>query len=150
MSFELHVQPCRFDGTTDKRVNPVTKQLQDIPRNQPLSELEVSAVRKILEGVGAKVPDGRGCYVARLPDGAKVEVEGVALHLGCTFSVEGTVVTVALAQLLFDVIVAGNWVILGEDCIIAPNAECVWGAPDAFGRVCVATSARKVSALLNS
>ncbi len=150
MSFDLYVQPCRFDGATDKRINPFTKEVQDIPRNQPLSEIEVSAVRRVLESVGAPLPDERGCYVARLPDGTSVEIDAPDLRAGCTFSIQGTVVTPAVAQLLFEVIVAGNWVILGEDCIIAPNTECVWGAPDSFGRVCVAFSPRKVAALLNS
>ena len=152
MSFDVFFEPCRYDGTTDRRVNPFTKQVQDVPRNTPLSEVEVAAVSSVLDRAGAQPPDEHGCRVVRFPDGGSAEIFTNELSRGCMFSIRGVGVTPALAQLLFDVMVAGGWVLMpaggGDDVVIAPNAQCTTSAPSFYGRVVVAESAREVAALL--
>jgi hypothetical protein len=150
MSFDVHFQPCRFDGTTSKRTNPFTKQVQDIPHNQPLSQPEVDAVRQVLTRAGATSPDEHGRHVVRFGDGSSVEVFGSDLANGCMFAIRGAGITASLAQLLFDVMVAGNWVIMGEDdVVVAPTRDCLKGVPRGFPRVVVAASGPEVAALLS-
>ncbi len=150
MSFDLHFQPCRFDGTTEKRLNPFTKQLQDIPRNEPLSDGEVAAVVAVLERAGAKGPVD-GCYSVRFEDGGgRADLLAENLAHGCLVAIAGAGVTLPLARLLFDVLVAGNWVLLGEeDVVLAPSLTCVRGAPAAFGEIVVVKSADDVGAVLS-
>jgi hypothetical protein len=150
MSFDLHFQPCRFDGTTEQRYNPFTKQLQDVPRNEPLSPAEVSAVLDVLERAGADGPDEEGCHVVRLADGAHVEIFAKDLASGCMVAIRGAGVTPSLAKLLFDVMVAGRWVLLGEeDVVLAPSPDCMKGTPSGFGQVVVAASPDDVGAVLS-
>lgn len=150
MSYDVFFAPCRYDGTTEHRRNPFTGQMQDVPRNAPLSEAEVAAVRAALVRVGAK-DGGDDVYLVQLADGANAEVYAKDLQDGCMFAIRGAGVTPLLAQLLFDVMVAGSWTLAGtgdEDFVIAPNEECVKSQPD-FGRVVVAASAGEVAALLS-
>lgn len=148
MSFDLHFQPCRFDGTTEQRYNPFTKQLQDVPRNEPLSAEEVSAVLDVLKRAGAQ-PD-EGCHLVRFADGSVAEIFADDLAAGCMVAIRGAGVTPALAQLLFDILVAGRWVLLGEeDVVLAPSHDCLKGTPKDFGQVVVARSADDVGAVLS-
>jgi len=73
MGFDVHFQPCRFDGTTEQRKNPFTGQLQHFRRNLPLSKSEVDAVLRVFERAGAR-PNGAECYLYRSSDGASVEI----------------------------------------------------------------------------
>jgi len=151
MSFDIHFQPYRFDGTTEKRINPFTKQAIDIPRNEPLSAGEISAVRAVLERAGVTGSDDEGRMVS-LADGGSAEIYAENLGAGCMFAIRGSGITPLLAQLLFDVMVAGNWVIMesGEDdVVVAPAMDCLKGSPKNFGRVVVASSAGEVAALLS-
>jgi hypothetical protein len=152
MSFDVHFQPCRYDGTTEKRVNPFTKQLQEFPRNQPLSAAQVQAVLAVLKRAGASGPDANGCHVVRFDDGGSAEVFARDLGQGCMFAVRGAGITPSLAQLLFDVMAAGDWVIARTDedrVVIAPSKNCLRGAPSDFGQVVVAASGQEVAALLS-
>jgi hypothetical protein len=150
MSFDLHFQPCRFDGTTEKRFNPFTKQIQDVPRNAPLSAAEASAVLDVLKRAGAEGPDEHGCHVVKLADGAQVEIFAEDVASGCMVAIRGAGVTPLLAKLLFDVMVAGSWVLLGEeDVVLAPSHDCMQGTPKGFGQVVVATSPDDIGAVLS-
>ena len=153
MSFDVFFRPCRYDGTTERRRNPFTNKIQEFPRNGPLSEVEVSAVRDALERAGARGPDDDGTYVAMFADGANAEIFADNLANGCMFAIRGAGVTPSLARLLFEVMVAGNWVLTGtgeENLVLAPTLECVKGAPNDFPRVVVARSAREVQLALAS
>jgi hypothetical protein len=150
MSFDVHFQPCRFDGTTERRKNPFTGQLQDCPRNLPLSKSEVDAVLGVFKMAGARASGDD--YQFRSADGASVEIFATNLANGCMFAIRGAGITPLLAQLLFDVMVAGNWVIMGtggEDVVIAPNDKAVKTAPTDFGQIVVASSGKEVATLLS-
>ncbi|MDB4995209.1 MAG: hypothetical protein JWM74_2641 [Myxococcaceae bacterium] len=150
MSFDLHFQPCRFDGTTEKRFNPFTKQMQDVPRNEPLSPEEASAVLDVLKRAGAEGPDEEGCHLVRFDDGSSAEIFAKSVETGCMVAIRGAGVTPALAKLLFDVMVAGRWVLLGEEeVVLAPSHECLKGTPKAFGQVVVAHSPDDIGAVLS-
>jgi len=150
MSFDLHFQPCRFDGTTEERYNPFTKQPQDVPRNEPLSAEEVSAVLDVLKRAGAEGPDEEGNHVVRFTDGAYVEIFARHLETGCMLAIRGAGVTPSLAKLLFDVMVAGRWVLMGdEEVVLAPSLDCMKGAPSGFGQIVVAASPDDVGAALS-
>lgn len=150
MSFDLHFQPCRFDGTTESRYNPFTKQHQDIPRNEPLFAEEVTAVLEVLKRAGARGPDEEGCHVVRFADGGQAEIFAQDLGQGCMFAIRGAGLTPSLAQLLFDVMVAGRWVLLGEeDIVLAPSLDCLKGTPSEFGMIVVPASPDDVGAALS-
>lgn len=152
MSFDVHFQPCRYDGTTRERINPFTKKPQSVPHNEPLSAEEISAVLAVFERAGATGPDEEGCRVINLADGGHAEIFGGDRGDGCMFAIRGAGVTPLLAQLLFEVMVAGNWVLMesGEDdVVIAPSTDCLKGAPRNFGQVVVAASGGEVAALLS-
>ncbi len=149
MSFDLHFQPCRFDGTTEKRFNPFTKQLQDVPCNEALSPDEVSAVLDVLKCAGAEKIEER-CLIVRFADGSSVELFTENFAEGCMVSIRGAGVTPALAKFLFDVMVAGRWVLLGEeDVMLAPSLDCLRNTPKSFGQVVVAHSPDDVGAVLS-
>ncbi|MEO6574910.1 MAG: hypothetical protein ABIP89_13785 [Polyangiaceae bacterium] len=152
MSFDVHFQPCRYDGTTRERINPFTKKSQDVPYNEPLSVAEISAVLAVFKSAGATGPDDEGCRVVSLADGGHAEIFGGDRGDGCMFAIRGAGVTPLLAGLLFDVMVAGNWVLMeaGEDdVVIAPSLDCLKGAPRSFGQIVVAASGGEVAALLS-
>jgi hypothetical protein len=150
MSFDILFEPCRYDGTTARRRNAFTNEIDEIACNQPLSAQEVAAVASVLDRVGAKAPDEHGCRVVRLADGTIAEIDANDCARGCVLSTRGGV-TLALSQLLFDLAAAGNWVMMplgGDGVVIAPSAECVKNAPSFYGRIVVARSAREVAAAL--
>jgi hypothetical protein len=152
MSFDIHFQPCGYDGTTERRKNPFTGKLQDFPRNQPLSRAETDAVLAVFKEAGATARDSDDVYTVRFSDGASVEIFAKDLGDGCMFAIRGAGVTPLLAKLLFDVMTAGNWVIMGtgdEDVVIAPNKDCLKTAPSDFGQSVVAASAEEVAAILS-
>ncbi len=149
MDFDVRFRPCRYDGTTEKRYNPFAKESQDVPRNEPLSATEEEAVRAALQRAGAK-PDAEGYCAAHFGDGGSAEVYvGQPINEGCTFALRGAGITPTVAQLLFDVMVAGNWVIVGEGVVIAPTTDCAKTAPPALGHVVVAGSGAEVAAALS-
>ena len=159
MSFDVFFEPCRYDGTTERRVNPFTKQVQEIPNNRSLTDREVEAVMNVLDRAGARAPDDQGCRAVRFPDGGSAEIFTNDCARRCMVSIHDNV-TPSLAQLLFDVMVAGDWVIIpagsdadgvgDEDVVVAPSTECVANAPSFYGRVVVAESAAGLNTLLEA
>ncbi|MEO8799305.1 MAG: hypothetical protein ABI551_15550 [Polyangiaceae bacterium] len=148
MSFDLHFQPCRYDGTTKQAMNPFTNELAAFPNNAPLTKGEVDAVVRILEDAGAK-RDTDGTFTLRASDGTSFEMYG-AIEDGCMISIRGAGITPTLAKLLFDVLVAGNWVLLSDPSVIAANASALQGMPDdgTFDDVVIVTSPDQVKTLL--
>jgi hypothetical protein len=103
--------PDRYEGTI-ARPNPFTGVLQQFPNPQPIREEEVAAVRAVLTGASASEPNDEGVCTVRLSDGNEATVLVANLATGCQVTKEGEL-TAALVRLLFDILVAGNWVV---DC----------------------------------
>lgn len=148
MSFDVSFLPCRYDGTNELRKSPYTAKLESFPRNEPLSEAEVDAVLGVLARAGVTAPDDHGVSSLLLSDGTNAEIFLGDVGNGCTFAIRGAGITPRLAQLLFDVMTAGNWVMLGgdEDVAFAPSHDCVRGAPSELGRIVVPASAEEIAA----
>ncbi len=154
MGFELNFAPHRFDGTTKQGINPYTKQPTAYLNNEAISREEADAVVRVLKRSGADGPDDRGRYRLQLDGGTvRVYTSGEIEH-GCMFSIEDIDPDIppALAQLLFDVMAAGNWVIteIGEkDEVLAVSPDCVRGTAGSFGPVVVVDSPRDVAMILS-
>lgn len=103
--------PDRYEGTI-ARPNPFTGVLQYFPSPQPINEAEVAAVRAVLRGANASEPDDKGACTVRFSDGHEATVLVASLATYCVVTKEGDL-TAALVRFLFDILVAGNWVI---DC----------------------------------
>lgn len=148
MSFDLHFQPCRYDGTTKQAMNPFTNELAAFPNNAPLTREEVEAVVRVLEAAGAK-RDNDGTFALQASDGTSFEMYG-DIAGGCMISIRGAGITSTLAKLLFDVLVAGNWVLLSDPSAIAASASALQGMPDddTFDDVVIVTSPDQVKTLL--
>ncbi|HEY2369484.1 MAG TPA: hypothetical protein VGH87_23965 [Polyangiaceae bacterium] len=151
MSFDVFFEPCRYDGTTEWRRHPVTNLDREVPKNAPLTDREVAAVTEALDRAGATAADAHGYRVVRFSDGGAADIFTNDCH-GCMFSIRDAGVTPALAQLLFDVMIAGDWVLTFQDdtdeVAIAPNARCVAIVPSFYTRVAIAESTAEMKVLL--
>lgn len=149
MSFDIHFQPCRFDGTTSRQTNPFTGEPCDVANSGTLTDAEVKAVVRVLEAAGAK-RDADGSFVLRASDGTSFELFG-DLASGCMLAVRGAGITPSLAKLLFEVLVAGDWVLVSDPAVIAASATALRGMPendDTFDDVVIVTSPEQVKTLL--
>jgi hypothetical protein len=82
-------------------------------------------------------------------DGGSAEVFGKDISEGCMFALRG--LTPDLVQLMFDLLVAGNWVMLpAQDGpgAIAASMGALRGAPDGFPKVVICESADALRVLL--
>jgi hypothetical protein len=151
MSFDIFFQPCRFTGSPVVKKNPFTGDPRSVLPNEPLSATELKAVQHVLKRANAHGPDEHGCYVVQLDDGGGAEVFGSELATGCMVALGG--MTVDLLQFLFDLLKAGNWVMLPamEDAVaIMTSPGCLKGTPDDFPRVVVCKSAAELGVLLSN
>lgn len=150
MSFDVFFQPCRFTGSPIIKKNPFTDEDLTTFPNEPLSELEVKAVQDVLKRANATNPDEHGCYVVQLGDGSGAELFGSDLATGCMVALRG--ITSELIQFLFDLLQAGNWVMLPamEDALaITTSPGCLKGIPDDFPKIVVCHSAAELAVLLS-
>lgn len=150
MSFDIFFQPCRFSETLVTKKNSITGANQSVLPDEPLSEIELEAVQRVLKRANAHGPDEFGCYVIQLEDGGVAEVFGSELASGCTVALRG--MTANLLQFLFDLLNAGNWVMLPvmEDArAITTSPGCLKNIPDDFPRVLVCNSAAELGVLLS-
>jgi hypothetical protein len=140
MSFEIFFQPCRFTET-------------DAARSDPLTPAEEQAVRSILARACPGGPDDHHCWIVEVGDGGRAEVYARNLRDTCTFAVHRGDLTPGLVQLLYDVLVAGNWVMLpthAETGAIAASKDSVRGRPpEGFPAVVVCDSADALGAMLS-
>jgi hypothetical protein len=130
MSLDIFFQPCRFTGRPIVKQNPFTGETQSVLGNEPLSAAELKAVQQVLMRAKADGPDEYGCYVVQVDDGAGAEVFGSELATGCMVALRE--MTADLLQFLFDLLKAGNWVMLPamEDAVAITTApECLKGIP---------------------
>lgn len=129
-------EPCRYDGTTERRANPFTNRIVDSLRNDPLTDEEVAAVHDVIVRAGGVGPDGTGAY-RLLFDGVSGRVSALddtrdsgSLRHGCMFAIDVTEIQPSIMRFLFDLLVAGNWVIReAGDLLIAPTMASVRGVP---------------------
>lgn len=151
MSFDIFFQPCRFTGTQVVKTNPFTGESQSFSSNEPLNDAELKAVRQVLKQANAHGPDEHACYVVQLGDGGGAEIFGDQLATGCMAALRG--MTPDLIQFLFDLLKAGNWVMLPamEDAVaITTSPESMKGIPSDFPRVVVCNSAEELGTLLTN
>jgi hypothetical protein len=149
VSFDLFFQPCRYRGKPIEVKNPFTGKVQTKLPNGQLSASELSAVERVLKKAKAKGPDEHGCYVVELGDGGAAEVFGHDLSTGCMVAVRG--MTPHLSRFLFNLLQAGNWVMLPameEAVAITTSPTSVKGVPADFPRVVVCDSAEELAVLL--
>jgi hypothetical protein len=124
MSYDVHFDPCRAD---------------DGPK-------EAQAVSDVLTRAGASPADARGCRAVRFEDGGSAEIYGKDLGRGCMVALRG--ISPAVARLLFDVMVAGRWVLKPGDETAFVVAASQVPTPEGYERVVVASSGEEVAALL--
>lgn len=139
MSFDIFFQPCRFTGDA-----------QAVLSNEPLSPAELKAVQQVLERADAHGPDQHGCYVVQLDDGGGAEVfSSSGLASGCMVALGG--ITADLLQFLFELLDAGNWVMIpamADTAAITTAPGSLKGVPGDFPRVVVCSSAQDLGILL--
>ena len=151
MSFDIFFQPCRFTGTQVVKTNPFTGESQSFPSNEPLNDAELKAVRQVLKQANADGSDEDACYVVQLGDGGGAEIFGDQLETGCMAALHG--MTPDLIQFLFDLLRAGNWVMLPvmEDSVaITTSPESMKGISSDFPRIVVCNSAEELGTLLGN
>lgn len=134
LSIDVFFQPARFD---------------DLGRTSPLSAGEHDAVEKVLRRRCPRGADAHDCWVVEVADGGRAEVFGRNLRNGCMFALSG--ITPEIVGLLYEVLVAGKWVMLPalEGCgAIVASTDAVHAAPDDFPKVTACTSADALAKLL--
>jgi hypothetical protein len=150
MSFVIFFQPCRFSGKPVKQKNPFTGEEQSVVPIESLTLAEVKAVWAVLKKASPKGPDDFGYYVVKTDDGGEAEVSANNPHASCMASVRG--LTPALVRVLFDLLEAGNWVMvpaMEPNIAITCSPENLKGIPGDFPKVLTCTSADELGALLS-
>src|SRR5262249_47327201 len=140
-------QPCRFSGLPVEKKNPFTGEVQSVTPDEPLRAAELKAVRRVLKRARAHGPDEHGRYVVELGDGGVAEVFGADLGAGCMVALRG--LTPDLSQFLYDLLKAGNWVMLPvtEDAVaVTTSPGRMKGIPEDFPRVVVCNAAGELAA----
>lgn len=129
---ELTFNPMREGERFEMRPNPFTKKLERVMLPEHLTADEVQAVTDVLVKAGATGPDGDGSYTLPLEGGETATFDASKLPTEATVVVPQSSLPHA-AQLIFDLMVAGNWVVAivsqDETPAIAPSEDCV---PDAL------------------
>jgi hypothetical protein len=150
VSFDVFFQPCRFVVTPRPGESHPSRTPVDARYSEPLTPIEEEAVRGILVRASPRGCDEHGCWVVEVADGGSAEVFVKDLGTSCTFALRG--VTPALVRLMFDILVAGNWVILPaleRSGAIAASMDAIRGVPEGFPDVVVCETADALGALLS-
>jgi hypothetical protein len=129
--------------------NPFTGKQQAVAVEEPLTAAEVKAVKQVLKRVNAQGPDEFGFYAVGFDDGGEAEVYAKKLQSSCVVSLRG--ITPDLSRFLFDLLKAGNWVMVPamEDSVaITASPGSVTGVPDEFPKIVTCDSAEEVATLL--
>jgi hypothetical protein len=151
MSFDIFFQPCRYTGELVTKKNRLTGKVQSVVLSEPLSDMELNDVQQVFRRANAHSPDEFGCYVVQLEDGGSAEVFGSKLATGCMVALRG--MTGDLIQFLFDLLKAGNWVMLPameDNVAIISSSGFLRNVPDDFPRVVVCNSAPELGVLLSN
>lgn len=143
MGYAIDFEPHRFDGTTYMGTDPYSRDPAPLPANQPLTAEEVEAVHGVLRRAKGGGPDENGNYDIALEDGVSARFHARALPWGCTLWIEGSKAPPSLAKLVFDLLVAGDWVarhIATNGESIARSMDSVRGTRGSFGPTVVVES----------
>ncbi len=149
MSFDIVFQTCRFAGSPIEKTNPIKGMARSVLPQEPLTADELKSVEHVLQRANARGPNAHGCYVVQFGDGGRAEVFGSELATNCMVAIRG--ITGDLLQFLFDLLEAGNWVMIPvmEDlAAITTSPESMKRIPDDFPRVVGCNSPKELGALL--
>jgi hypothetical protein len=149
MSFDIFFQTGRFTGKPVLKKNPFTGEAQTVLPEETLNAAEITAVRQALKRVAPQGPDEHGCYVVELADGGGAEVVASKLQTGCMVALRG--ITPNLIDFLYELLKAGNWVMLPvmEDAVaITASPRGMKGVPDDFPTIVACNSADDMGVLL--
>ena len=150
MSFDIFFQSCRYADKPVEKKNPFTGKVETVLPSEPLTAAEVAAVQGILKQANARGPDEHDCYVVDLADGGRAEVFAKNLSKSCMVALRG--MTPHLLQFLYDLLKAGNWVMIPamEDAAaITTSPERLKGVPEDFPKIVVCNSATELGVLLS-
>jgi hypothetical protein len=149
MSCDVFFQPCRYGYSTERDESSVVLRGDQVRISVPLTLAEEQAVRSILARACPSRLDARCRWVVEVADGGSAVVFGKDLRKGCVFTLSR--LTPDLTRLLFDVLVAGNWVMLPAHVgprVIVASMDAIRGEPEGFPDVVVCESAEALGALL--
>ena len=149
MSFDTFFQTARFDGSVAVKKNPFTGASTSVPITEPLSSVELKAVRKVLKEVGIK--DKHGFYAVSFPDGGAAEVCAEEPATGCMVALRR--ITPDLTQFLFELLQAGNWVMLpamAGNVALTTSPESIKGVPKDFPEIIMVNNADEVGVVLSN
>lgn len=107
-----------------RRLNPFTKKMGDVERNQPLSNAEVAAVLQVIERADPEWPLGARGFCTWRFERSTVEISWDGLGHGCSLAVRGLGLSLDFAELLFEMLAVGNWILL-DDSAAAVASEAV-------------------------
>jgi hypothetical protein len=150
MSFDIFFYTGRFAGKPVVKKHPVTGKARTVLPEAPLSIAEVEAVREVLKRVEAQRPDEHQ-WCVELSDGGRAEVSAGNLEWGCMVTLRG--LTPYLTHFLFDLLKAGNWVMLPvmKDLVaITASPGSTKGIPEGFPKIVVCHSPDEMGLLLTN
>jgi hypothetical protein len=149
LSFDIFFQPCRYTiGLVDQKGR--TEEDRSVLTNEPLNGGELEAVQATLLKVRANGPDEHACYVVAFSDDGGADVFASKLANGCMVAIRG--MTPQLVQFLFDLLVAGKWVmlpIMAETVAITYSMGNVFGIPYGFPTIVECASAEELGVILS-
>lgn len=151
MGYTIDFEPHRFDGTTYEGIDSFSREPATCLTNNPLTPEEVEAVHAVLRRASGGGPDERGTYHVTLEDGLSVRFFAGALPRGCVLAIDGFTAPLSLAKLVFDLLVAGGWVLRGVATSgesIAHTLDSVRGTRGTFGPTVVVESAEDLQFIL--
>jgi hypothetical protein len=138
MSFDIFFQTFVEAGPPVEQKNPFTGKTESVPSFQPLSAAELKAVREILRRAKAH-REKEGNYLVEFADGGRVEIYADDLATGFMAALR-RVLTPELTQFLFDLLQAGNWVLLAtaDNPTLATSPDRLADLPPELspGKVC--------------
>ena len=148
MSFDVYFQPCRYGVVPERTWQPPNQEPAKGAQGEPLTLVEQQAVRSILTRVCPRGPDKQGCWQVEVDDGGGAEVYTKDLRKGCLVALRG--VTPDLVKLMFEILVAGNWVMLPthDPSAIVASKDAVRVVPKGFPDVVVCATADALGAVL--
>jgi hypothetical protein len=145
MSFDVSLLPWRFEGTT-RRLSPFTAELTEFPKPAPHTQEQHARIEAVLRAAGG---EGLSSRRIALGDGGAAEFSCGDLADGCALEVRGQGITPQLAQLIFDLMMAGDWVLVTDAIALAPSVACL-NAPESHGAASVPADASELRGHLAS
>ena len=149
MSFDIFFQAFGEAGPLVERTNRLTSKTESIPSYKPVSAAELEAVRQILRRAKAR-SDEEGNFLVEFADGGSVEIYTADdLATGFMASLRRGL-TPELTQFLFDLLKAGNWVLLPteDNATLATSRDRLANLPPELSPGVVCHTAEELGTLL--